>query len=346
MTIIENFFNGPQGDASLIKLRNEAGFGADITNFGATLVSLFVPDRNGRMRDVVLGYDRPADYLDNSAAYMGATIGRYANRIANGTFEIDGEEYHLPLNDHDNTLHGGFKGFHSFIWESEVIETAKGSAVKFSRLSPDGEEGFPGNLRVEVTYTVTPDNALCLNYIAETDYPTVVNLTNHSYFNLDGAGNGNIKEHEILINADSYTPVNELLIPFNTEKSVENTAFDLREWTQLSTAFARLDKGFDNNYVLREACHGAHVPAALVRSAESGIEMEVFTTEPGIQLYTGFFLDGSINGKYGCKYQQFEGLCLEAQHYPDAPNKPDFPSTLLLPGKKYSQTTTYRFKLS
>ncbi|MCP3965567.1 MAG: galactose mutarotase [Lentisphaerae bacterium] len=346
MTTHETFFEGPQGKVSLFKLRNESGFGADITDIGATLVSLYVPDKKGKLRDVVLGYETPVDYLDNSSAYMGATIGRYANRIANGTFEIDGEEYHLPLNDHDNTLHGGFKGFHSFVWKSEIMETAKGNAVKFSRLSPDGEEGFPGNLKVEVTYTVTPDNALRINYSAETDYPTVVNMTNHSYFNLNGAESGDIKGHEVMINSDAYTPVNDLLIPFSVEKSVEGTAFDLRDWTRMGDAFTRLDKGYDNNFVLRSSCRDSHVPAAFVRSAKSGIEVEMFTTEPGMQLYTGFFLNGSINGKGGCKYKQFGGLCLEAQHYPDSPNEPAFPSTLLVPGKKYTQTTTYRFKLS
>jgi aldose 1-epimerase len=337
----ETFFELPEGGAKLYKLRNSKGFGADITDFGGTVISLYVPDRDGNLRDVVLGYSNPVEYMTNKF-YFGALVGRYANRIANASFTLDGKDYHLPQNSGANCLHGGINGFHRQLWESELEHTEEGPALRLKYFSADGEEGFPGNLQVEVVYTVTESNELKIDYYAETEAPTVVNFTNHSYFNLNGAGNGLIDTHYARIKADSHTEASDDCIPTGRILPVDGTAFDLREGALLRDRFTELPHGYDNNFVLAAV---PSEPAAEIWSEQSGIKLEMFTTEPGMQFYTAYFLDESTVGKNDKPHPRFGGLCLEAQHYPNSPNQPEFPSTVLRPGEKYKQTTVYKFSL-
>jgi len=335
--------------ADLYTLKNNNGMQVSITNFGATVVSIVVPDKAGKMADVALGYDDLAGYELNKN-YLGVLVGRYGNRIAHGKFSIDGTEYTLAKNNGDNSLHGGIKGFNKAMWEAKDVSKGGEAAVEMKYVSKDGEEGYPGNLSVTVVYTLTNKNELKIDYSATTDKKTVVNLTNHTYFNLAGQGNGDILKQELMINADTFTPVDSGLIPTGELKKVQGTPFDFRKPTAIGARIdgndeqIKLGGGYDHNFVLsRKAATGLSL-AARVSDAVSGRTMEVWTTEPGVQFYTGNFLDGSFKGKGGIAYQKRTAFCLETQHFPDSPNHPSFPTTLLKPGEKYHTTTVYKFE--
>ncbi len=326
-------------------LTNSHGLKAKIMTYGATLISLEVPDRNGQMADIVLGHNRLEGYLRRETnPYFGATIGRYANRIAKGRFILDGVEYFLATNDGPNHLHGGLKGFDRVIWKAEPFQEERAVGVRFSYLSPDGEEGYPGNLNCTVIYRLTEDNELRLDYEATTDKATPVNLTHHSYFNLAGEGQGTILDHELMINADYYTPVDAQLIPTGDISPVKGTPFDFTIPKPIGLEIDQVQGGYDHNFVLREALTSLKLAARLYEP-KSGRLLEIYTTEPGLQFYSGNFLDGSIKGKSGRTYQKHSGLCLESQHFPDSPNRPQFPSTILRPGEKYISTTVHRFSI-
>jgi aldose 1-epimerase len=338
--------DGQQTD--LYILTNKNGVEAAITNYGGTIVSLKVPDRNGKVADVVLGYDKVDDYAAGKA-YFGAIIGRYGNRIAHGKFTLDGTTYTLPKNDGENTLHGGIKGFNKRIWTANDVSSSVGQALELTYLSRDGEEGFPGNLSVKVVYTLTDQNEIKIEYSATTDKDTVVNLTNHSYFNLAGQGSGDILQHQLMIQADRFTPVDATLIPTGELRSVKGTPLD---FTDATTIGARIDqddqqlklgRGYDHNWVLNNGTSGSLSLAAHAYDPHSGRLLEVWTTEPGIQFYTGNFLDGTIRGKEDKVYNRRYAFCLETQHFPDSPNHSGFPSTVLKPGQQYRSTTTYKF---
>lgn len=331
----------------LYTLTNQNGLEAAITNYGGIVVRLKTPDRSGQFADIVLGFDTLEDYLKGHP-YFGAIIGRYGNRIAKGSFKLNGVEYKLATNNGENHLHGGLKGFDKVVWNARDVSTAEAPALELTYTSKDGEEGYPGTLHVTVVYTLTPANELKIDYAATTDKDTVVNLTNHSYFNLAGQGEGDILGHELMINASRFTPVDAGLIPTGELRSVEGTPFDFRKPVPIGARINQDDqqlkygKGYDHNFVLDRTGDGLAF-AARVTEPKSGRVMEVYTTEPGIQFYSGNFLDGSIKGKGGKVYQHRYGLCLETQHFPDSPNKPQFPSTVLKPGAKYQSTTVYRF---
>ena len=334
--------------AELYTLKNKNGMQVSITNFGATVVSIMVPDKAGKVADVALGYDDLAGYELNKN-YLGVLVGRYGNRIAHGKFSIDGTEYTLAKNNGDNSLHGGIKGFNKALWKAKDVSNGGEAAVEMKYVSKDGEEGYPGNLSVTVIYTLTNKNELKIDYSATTDKKTVVNLTNHTYFNLAGQGNGDILKQELMIDADTFTPVDAGLIPTGELKKVEDTPFDFRKPTAIGARIDASDEqiklggGYDHNFVVnRKAATGLSL-AARVSDAASGRTMEVWTTEPGVQFYTGNFLDGSFKGKGGITYQKRTAFCLETQHFPDSPNHPSFPTTLLKPGEKYHTTTVYKF---
>lgn len=341
--ITEEF--GTMDDGSpvqLFTLENANGMEVSVTNYGGIVTSIKVPDKNGNIENVVLGFDDLEQYKSGHP-FFGAIAGRYANRIAKGRFELNGEVYELATNDGENHLHGGVEGFDKKRWSAEVNEEE--NSVTLSYLSPDGEEGYPGNLDVEVTYTLTDDNELQIDYHATTDQSTVVNLTNHSYFNLSGDPSEGILDHLLTINADRYTPVDEGLIPTGELHPVEGTAFD---FTQPETVGARIDSippGYDHNYVLNNPDSGLR-KIATVEHQQSGRIMEVYTDQPGVQLYTGNFLDGSLRDRQGNPIEQYAALCLETQTFPDSPNQPDFPSPVLNPGDTYETTTIYQFKVS
>jgi len=331
----------------LYTLTNAGGMEVTITNYGATVVSLVVPDRDGKPADVVLGYDRLEDYIAGKQ-YFGCIAGRYANRIAEGKITLKGTEYRLTINDGDNHLHGGRRGFDKMVWQGQEFEDNVGIGLKFAYLSPDGEEGYPGNLACTVIYTIGAANELKIDYHATTDKASIVNLTNHAYFNLAGAGSGQILNHELMICADRFTPIDSCLIPTGEMRSVESTPFD---FTRPTTIGARIDhddeqlvfgKGYDHNWILNRDIAG---PCLAARAYEriSGRRLEVFTTQPGIQFYSGNFLDKEIGAKDGLTYYHRGGFCLETQHFPDSPNHPNFPSTVLDPGSKYEHTTIYKF---
>ena len=328
---------------ALYVLENSNKMEVCITNYGGRVVSVMVPDKFGKMIDVVLGYDN-IDAYTTSDGNFGALIGRYGNRIANGLFTLDEVEYQLPKNDNGNCLHGGPKGYHTQVWDAEQPNK---NTLELTCLSKDGEAGFPGNLNIKVTYTLADDNALDILYEATTDKPTVVNLTNHSYFNLSGVEGSQILDHLIMINADRYTPVNSLLIPTSELAPVENTPMDLRTLTvigsKIDDPFEQLvfGRGFDHNWVLNTGGDMTTI-ACKVISLVSGIGLEVYTNEPGIQFYSGNFM-GREKGKFGANYTFRGALCLETQHYPDSPNQPDFPSTVLRPGEKYLSKCIYKF---
>lgn len=325
-------------------LKNKNGVEAKFTNYGATLVSLQVPDRNGKLADIVLGYDDVSGYQQGKS-YFGATIGRYGNRIGNATFKLNGKTYNLAKNDGENTLHGGTKGFNKVVWDAKSISKSGAPALQFTYVSKDGEEGYPGTLKATVTYTLTAANELRLDYTVTTDKDTVQNLTHHSYFNL--AGGGGILGHELVLNADHFTPVDSGLIPTGELRPVEGTPFDFRRPTAIGARIDQADeqlklgKGYDHNWALTGQ-KGKLRLAARVTEAGSGRVMEVLTTEPGIQFYSGNFLNGEA-GKGGKKYEFRNGFCLETQHFPDSPNKPKFPSTTLKAGQVYRTTTIYKF---
>lgn len=327
-------------------LRNRSGLEIKITNYGGALVSLRTPDRRGRMADIVLGYEDPGGYVADKS-YFGGLIGRYANRIAQGKFTLNGIEYQLSKNNGVNHLHGGTRGFNHAVWQAREVARTDGVALELTYLSKDGEEGYPGNLAVTATYVLTDANELRIEYAASTDKETVVNLTHHSYFNLAGAGAGDILLHELKINADRFTPVDDTLIPTGEIKTVRGTPFDFTSAIAIGSRITQADqqlvrgKGYDHNFVLNKKGHELSL-AASVYEPSSGRALEMWTTEPGMQLYTGNFLDG-VRGKSGKIYNLHGGFCLEAQHFPDSPNQPKFPSTVLKPGEHYSQTTVYRF---
>lgn len=329
---------------ALYVLTNKNELEMCVTNYGGRIVSMMVPDNKGQMRDVVLGYDNVKQYVDTDGNY-GALIGRYGNRIKEGKFELDGVTYQLPLNDGPNSLHGGHKGYHACVWDAKQLNN---QTLELTYLSKDNEAGYPGNLNIKVTYTLTDDNAIDIQYEATTDKKTIVNLTNHSYFNLSGDPSTQILNQTMMINADGYTPVDETLIPTEEIPSVEGTPMDLRKplliGKHIDDDFDQLvmGRGYDHNWVLNTNCDINQL-AAKAYSAASGIALEVYTNEPGIQFYAGNFMNGKDHGKHGILYPHRGAFCLETQHYPDSPNKPSFPSTVLNPGEKYNSRCIYKF---
>ncbi len=341
----DTFGTTPEGEeVEIYTLATAEGLLARIISYGALLTELRVPDRNGQLADVVLGFDNLDDYLKGHP-YFGATAGRVANRIAGGKFTLNGKEYTLATNDKTNHLHGGERGLDKRIWKAKATETDGHPAVELTYLSPDGEEGYPGNLAITVVYSLTDENELTIDYTATTDQATPVNLTHHSYFNLSGAGRGTILDHELTLVADNYTPVDDTGIPTGEIKPVGGSVMD---FTKPVAIGARIDEvtgdpgGYDHNYVLNSQ-DGSLALCGRVRDPESGRVMKIYTTEPGIQFYSGNFLDGTLIGKGGRIYEQRFGFCLEAQHYPDSVNHPKFPSVILAPGETYRQQTVYKF---
>ncbi len=328
-------------------LVNAKGARATLINYGAIVTSLYMPDRNGKYDDMVLGFDTIDNYL-KEPPYFGAIVGRYGNRIAHGRFTLDGKTHQLATNNGPNHLHGGPAGYDKVLWSAAPVQSDSAVGVKLSYLSRDGEEGYPGNLALHVTYWLTNLNQLRIDYEATTDQATLVNPTHHGYFNLAGQGEGDILGHELMIAADFFTAVDETLIPTGELQPVQGTPFDFTTATAIGARIQQSDQqlqyggGYDHNWVLRKES-GAPGLAATVYEAGSGRFMEVYTTEPGLQFYSGNFLDGTFVGKDGKRYNHRYGFCLEAQHYPDSPNKPDFPSVVLRPGETYSQTTIYQF---
>jgi aldose 1-epimerase len=348
--IKEPFGSMPDGqEVDLYTLSSAGGCKARITNFGGIVVTLEVPDRTGTISDVVLGFDDLEGYLGEHP-HFGALIGRYGNRIGKAKFSLEGVEYELAANNGENHLHGGTKGYDKVLWQGEVTEDLDGPALLLRYLSSDGEEGYPGNLTVEVTYRWTDDCGFRIDYRATTDKTTVVNLTQHSYFNLADAGAGDVLGHDMMIAADRFTPVDAGLIPTGELRPVEATPMDFRQPMAIGARIEEEDEqlgfggGYDHNWVLNNQ-DGSLALAARVYEPASGRVMEVVTTEPGLQFYTGNFLDGSNVGKGGVTYQRRSAFCLETQHYPDSPNQPDFPSTVLEPGEEYRTTTIYRFSI-
>lgn len=335
----------------LYTIMNKHGLKADFTNYGQRLIALHVPDKNGKMEDIVLGLPTIDDYMKGPKNNFGAVIGRYGNRIGKGKFSIDDNEYQLALNNGENHLHGGLVGFESVIWKGTMLASNK---VSFSRVSPHMEEGYPGNLDVTVTYTMTDENELKIVYLATTDQTTVVNLTNHSYFNLKGEGKGDVNDHIMLINASAYTPVDAGLIPIGTIESVDGTPLDFTQPKPLIEDLnstheqMTLGGGYDHNFVLNKTPTNKEglVLAAKVTEPTSGRVMEVYTSKPGVQLYGGNFLNGSTKGKNGEPHEKHGAFCLETQYFPDSPNQPNFPSTLLEPGETYKSTTVYKFDIA
>ncbi|MEL6944099.1 MAG: aldose epimerase family protein, partial [Bacteroidota bacterium] len=331
------------GIATLYTLENANGVKMKVSTYGGTLTELYVPDRDGNLADITLGFDTLSSY-EGEQPFFGAIVGRYGNRIAKGKFEIDGETYTLATNNGANSLHGGVVGFNKKIWEAKTIEEENQVGLELSYMSPDMEEGFPGNLKTIVRYFLNNDNEWIIEYEATTDKKTTVNLTQHAYFNLNGVGNDDILGHEVTINADHYTPVDETLIPTGELATVEGTPFDFRTSTAVGARVKeenqqlKYGSGYDHNWVINRPDDQLMV-AATVYAPESGRFMEVLTTEPGIQFYTGNFLNGENIGKGDQAYLQHAGLCLETQHYPDSPNIDHFPSTILSPKEKYSSKT-------
>lgn len=332
-------------NVKLFTLKGKDGALVTITNYGGRIVSLLVPDKDNKLVDVVLGYDSIGAYRKKGEPFFGALIGRYGNRIGKGKFTLDGKNYQLQLNDGPNTLHGGTDGFFSKVWDAKQIDD---HTLELTYVSKDGEAGYPGQLDVKVVYSLSDDHALKIDYTATTDKATVVNLTNHAYFNLNGEGNKTILDHELTIAADSITPVDSTLIPTGKLLAVSGTAFD---FNKAKTIGKQIDdkeeqlafgKGYDHNFALKK--HDDQTPVATVKSTSTGIKMEVYTTEPGLQFYSGNFLTGADqDGKGGKSYPHRSAICLETQHFPDAPNHPNFASTVLKPGETYKTSTTYKF---
>ncbi|WP_106830970.1 aldose epimerase family protein [Parabacteroides pacaensis] len=331
---------------ALFILQNKNGLEVTVTNYGAKIVSIMVPDKNGKLTDVVLGHDSIDDYLASEEAYFGAICGRYGNRIAKGKFTLDGVTYDkLAINNGPNSLHGGIKGFNSVVWDAVQKDD---QTLELTYISADGEEGFPGKLITTVTYYLSDNNEVIIFYNATTSKPTVLNLTNHSYFNLSGAGDPSVSDHSLLINADAYLPTDETSIPYGSPEKVENTPMDFREihliGERIDEPFQQLiwGRGYDHTYILNK--EGEELSfCARCSSPKTGIVMETFTTQPGVQLYTGNWMTGNMRGKFDQRYPARAALCLETQHYPDSPNKPEYPTTVLRPGEEYKQTTIYKF---
>ena len=340
-----DFGKMPDGTQIHIYTLSGAGLSARISDYGGAIVSIEAPDRAGKLADVVNGFDTLDGYIANPTQYFGATIGRYGNRIANGRFTLNGVAYKLPINNAPNSLHGGDNGFFRRVFKSRALPDG---GLELTYLSKDGEEGYPGNLNVTIAFHLTDAKELKIDYAATTDKDTVVNLTNHSYFNLKGAGSGDVLGHLVVLNADRYTPVDSTLIPTGELAGVAGTPFDFRKATAIG---ARIDQaneqlkiagGYDHNWVLNKSGNALTL-AARVEEPTSGRTMEVYTTEPGLQFYTGNFLDGTVKGKGGKVYTRRAAFCMETQHYPDSPNHPAFPTTVLKPGQHYQSTTAYRF---
>ena len=344
------FGRTPEGTAvDVYTLTNANGVEVRAITYGAYVISLKTPDRQGKLDDVVLGFDTLDGYL-KSGSHFGSIVGRYGNRIANAKFTLDGKTYTLAANDGVNHLHGGVKGFDRYVWAGEEVRQDADIGVRFTLVSPDGDEGYPGRLKTTVTYRLTPKNELVVDYEATTDKPTLVNLTQHSYFNLAGQANGDILDHELQIHADRVTPAGPGLIPTGALASLDGSPLDFRKATRIGARIdqddpqLKLGRGYDHNYVVNRAGPGL-VPAARLTDPKSGRVMEVLTTEPGIQLYTGNFL-GEEKGKGGRVYPRRSGLCLETQHYPDSPNRPEFPSTVVRPGETYRSKTVFAFSVA
>lgn len=337
-------FNGGTGEMELFTITNKYGIVIQITNYGGKIVRIFTPDRNGHLDDIVLGYDTIAEYLVGNP-YFGALCGRYANRIAKGNFSIDGINYQLPINNVPNSLHSGPEGFNQKVFDAQVIDNQK---VRLTYMGKDGEMGFPGNLTFHVTYILTDQNELCIEYEAGTDKATHVNICSHSFFNLAGEGNGDILNHELMINAKKFTPVDKFMIPTGEFSPVHDTPMDFTHLTPIGTRINSefeqliLGNGYDHNWILDKNPNELGL-AAVCYEPVTGRMIEVYTTQPGMQLYTGNWLDGKDKGKRGNIYEKRSALCLETQHFPDSPNKNHFPSTLLRPGELYKQECIYKF---
>ena len=330
----------------LYVLTNANGMKAKVMTYGAILTELDVPDRDGKLGDVVLGFDNLQSYLAGHP-HFGATTGRVANRIAKGKFSLDGKDYTLAVNNGPNSLHGGLKGFDKVVWKAQPNETPDAAGVQLTYVSRDGEEGYPGNLTTVVTYMLTNQNELRIDYKATTDKPTPINLTNHSYFNLAGPPSGDILDHELELEADEYTPADDTLIPTGEIRSVKGTPLDFTKATKIGSRIAQVaDKtgGYDHNFVLRSKGKKLEL-AARVHDPKTGRVMEMSTTEPGVQLYTANFLDGKLKGKDGVAFKKHQAFCLEAQHFPDSVHHPKFPSIILRPGETYTQTTVFKFSV-
>ena len=326
-------------------LTNPSGMIVKILNYGGTVTDIIVPDKNGKQGNVVLGFDSLSGYLQTGNPYFGCLVGRYANRIANAKFTLDGKEYTLAANNDGNSLHGGLKGFDKRVWKASDINTDSISSIKFSYDSKDMEEGYPGNLRTEVVYTLTKDNALKIEYSATTDKPTPVNLTNHCYFNLSAGTDSTILDHVLMLRAQQYTPVNDKLIPTGKIDTVRGNAMDFTSAKKIGKDIAQVAGGYDHNWVFQKPENRFDMVASLYHEP-SGRFMEVYTTEPGIQFYSGNFLNGTLqHTRGGMKYVKHAGLCLETQHFPDSPNQPAFPNTILKPGDTYQHITVYKFSV-
>lgn len=346
--LAEKFEDTVNGKEGVLKKIENGDIIAYFTNYGARLVGLWTPDKNGNPTDVVVGFGDLNSYVNSTEPYFGATIGRYGNRIAKGKFSLDGEEYDLSVNNGVNTLHGGKKGFQTKYWN---VEQPDDHTLIFTYTSKDGEQGFPGNLKTKVTYSLTTDNELKMEYEATTDKKTVINMTNHAFFNLNGEGSGTILNHKVIINAENYTPVDSTLIPLGKMASVDDTPFDFR---QPVTIGERIDedneqlkngKGYDHNFVLKSSEGDEMTHAATVVGEKSGIKMDIYTEEPGLQFYSGNFMKGKNTFKNGSKDEYRTAFAMETQHYPDSPNQPDYPSTVLNPGEEYHTISVYKFSV-
>ncbi|MDB5200599.1 MAG: aldose epimerase [Ferruginibacter sp.] len=344
-----DFNNNRELRAQLFILRNKSCCEITISDYGARIVSLVVPDKNRQLTNVVLGFDHPQEYLLATMPYYGAAIGRYGNRIAGGKFSLGGQDYQLPQNNGGNCLHGGLRGFHDHVWEA--AQRAE-NCIEFSRMFEDGDEGFPGNLRVKILYTLTENSALRIQYEAVSDKSTIINLTNHAFFNLNGAGMGDIYDHDLHINADAYTPVDGSLIPTGALEPVEGTPFDFRQSVKIGLRINQQDEqlamgnGYDHNYVLNPALPAMKEPAAIAIGDLTGIRLKVFTTEPGLQFYSGNFMDGTNRISGGIADHFRTAFCLETQHFPDSPNQPAFPPVVLKPQEIFYSETIYAFDLA
>lgn len=334
---------------NLYVLTNQSGCEITVTNYGAKIVSLMVPDKNGTLTDVVLGHPTIEEYLTSEEPYFGAICGRTGNRIANGKFTLDGVEYKLAVNNGPNSLHGGIKGFNAVVWDVKNISE---NSIELHYLSVDGEEGFPGNLSVTVVYTLTDENALDITYKATTDKATILNLTNHSYFNLSGEGDAHIGDHILTLNANTYLPTDETAIPYGPAETVKNTPMDFTTphaiGERINDDFEQLHfgKGYDHTFVLNKESENEYSYVGVCESPKTGIKMEMFTTEPGVQLYTGNWMTGHFTAKNGNRYPERSAVCFETQHFPDSINKPQYPSIVLRPEKEFNSRTTFKFSIN